>query len=185
LPSTTQPAGRSRQAPLMDFCSLQRMQDSAIHCSRGFQAHYGPRAGFDYPLRGFRPSNPGRLYFTPAALVGFALRSVLLRRGRRCVSARPDPLAVCSVGKRSARGGGPARRAAASGVFPASKSLAVGEWLTRRRPDAPLGFSLARYPGHHLRRSFLRRPPVRFAVAEPCDAAPAGASEYLSTMTSP
>jgi hypothetical protein len=96
----------------MDFCSLQHVQDSAIHCSRGFQARYGPRSGFGHPLRGFRPPNPGRLCFTPAALVGFALRSFLLRRGGRCVSARRTPLAVFLVGKRPARwrGAGPTSR---------------------------------------------------------------------------
>jgi hypothetical protein len=78
----------------------------------GFQARYGPRSGFGHPLRGFRPSNPGRLCFTPAALVGFALRSLLLRRGGRCVSARRTPLAVFLVGKRPARwrGAGPTSR---------------------------------------------------------------------------
>lgn len=91
LPSLTPPTGRSRRTPLMDFRSLQHLQDSAIHSSRAFQARYGPRSGFGYPLRGFRPPNPGRLCFTPAALVGFALRSVLLRHGHRSVSARFAP----------------------------------------------------------------------------------------------
>lgn len=136
----------------MDFCSLQHLQDSAIHSSRAFQARYGPRSGFGYPLRGFRPPNPGRLCFTPTALVGFALRSVLLRRGNRSVSARLHPLAVCPVSKRPARSGGPARRAAASGVCPAPESLAIGECLVRRPLVAPLGFSLTGFARHRLGR---------------------------------
>jgi len=136
----------------MDFCSLQHVQDSAIHSSRAFQARYGPRSGFGYPLRGFRPPNPGRLCFTPAALVGFALRSVLLRRGHRSVSARLHPLAVYPVSKRPARSGGPARRAAASGVCPAPESLATGECLARRPLVAPLGFSLTGFARHRLSR---------------------------------
>lgn len=136
----------------MDFRSLQHLQDSAIHSSRAFQARYGPRSGFDYPRRGFRPPNPGRLCFTPAALVGFALRSVLLRRGHRSVSARLHPLAVCPVSKRPARSGGPARRAAASGVRPASESLATGRCLDRRPLEAPLGFSLTGFARHRLSR---------------------------------
>jgi hypothetical protein len=136
----------------MDFRSLQHLQDSAIHSSRAFQARYGPRPGFGYPRRGFRPPNPGRLCFTPAALVGFALRSVLLRRGNRSVSARLHPLAVCPVGKRPARSGGPARRAAASGVCPAPESLATGECLARRPLVAPLGFSLTGFARHRLDR---------------------------------
>jgi hypothetical protein len=136
----------------MDFRSLQHLQDSAIHSSRAFQARYGPRSGFGYPRRGFRPPNPGRLCFTPAALVGFALRSILLRRGHRSVSARLDPHAVCPVGKRPARSGGPARRAAASGVCPAPESLAIGRCLARRLLEAPLGFSLTGFARHRLGR---------------------------------
>jgi hypothetical protein len=136
----------------MDFRSLQHLQDSAIHSSRAFQARYGPRPGFGYPRRGFRPPNPGRLCFTPAALVGFALRSVLLRRGNRSVSARLHPLAVCPVGKRPARSGGPARQAAASGVRPVPESLATGRCLDRRPLEAPLGFSLTGFARHRLGR---------------------------------
>jgi len=136
----------------MDFRSLQHMQDSAIHSSRAFQARYGPRSGFDYPRRGFRPPNPGRLCFTPAALVGFALRSVLLRRGDRSVSTRSHPLAVYPVGKRPARSGGPARQAAASGVCPAPESLAIGRGLARRLLEAPLDFSLTGFARHRLGR---------------------------------
>lgn len=136
----------------MDFRSLQHLQDSAIHSSRAFRARYGPRSGFGHPLRGFRPPNPGRLFFTPAALVGFALRSVLLRRGHRSVSARLHPLAVCPVGKRPARSGGPARQAAASGVCPAPESLAIGRCLARRLLVAPVGFSLTGFARHRLGR---------------------------------
>lgn len=165
LPSRIQPAGRSRRTPLLDFRSLQHMQESAIHSSRAFQARYGPRAGFVYPLRGLRPPIPGRLCFTPAALMGFALRSLLPRRGRRCVSARPNPLAVSLVGKRSAWSGGPARRAAASGVCLAPRFLATGGCLVRRTPDAPVGFSLARCADRRLRPGFPGRPLLRFAAA--------------------
>jgi len=136
----------------MDFRSLQHMQDSAIHFSRAFQARYGPRSGFDYPLGGFRPPNPGRLCFTPAALVGFALRSVLLRRGHRAFPPGGTHLPFFPVGKHSARSGGPARRAAASGVCPAPESLATGECLIRRPLDAPLGFSLSGCARHRLGR---------------------------------
>jgi hypothetical protein len=75
LPSETLSASRSSRTPLMDFRSLQHMLDSAIHKPRAFPARFGPRSGFGHPLRGFRPPNPRRLCFAPAALVGFALRS--------------------------------------------------------------------------------------------------------------
>jgi hypothetical protein len=37
------------------------------------------------------PPSPGRFYFTPAALMGFALRSFLLSEGIRCVSGAERP----------------------------------------------------------------------------------------------
>jgi len=37
-----------------------------------------PPAGFGYPLGGFIPPTPGRFCFAPAALMGFALRSMFL-----------------------------------------------------------------------------------------------------------
>jgi hypothetical protein len=61
-------------------------------------ARYVPPAGFGYPLGGLLPPRPCRLCFTPAALLGFALRSFLLAEGIRRVSAGKDPLAVPPVG---------------------------------------------------------------------------------------
>jgi hypothetical protein len=49
----------------------------------GVPARYVPPSGFGYPLDGFRPSDPCRFCFTPAALVGFTLRSFLLAKGNR------------------------------------------------------------------------------------------------------
>jgi len=57
-----------------------------------------------------------------------------------------------TVGKRPARSGGLARRAAASGVRPVPESLATGECLARRPLEAPLGFSLTGCARHRLGR---------------------------------
>jgi hypothetical protein len=65
----------------MGFRSLQHLQGRKIHFTRGCRTRYGPPSGFDYPLDGLRPSSPGRLCFTPAALLGFALRSFRLPEG--------------------------------------------------------------------------------------------------------
>jgi hypothetical protein len=58
----------------------------------------------------------------------------------------------CTVSKRPARSGGPARRAAASGIRPAPESLATDECLARRPLEAPLGFSLTGFARHRLDR---------------------------------
>jgi len=85
-------------APLMDFPSLQHMQDSAIHSPRTFQARFVPSSGFGYPLDGFLPPKPGQPCFMLAALMGFALRSVLLHRGGDASPRRPNPRAVSPAG---------------------------------------------------------------------------------------
>jgi len=90
-----------------------------------------------------------------------------------------------AVGKHPARSGGPARRAAASGVCPAPESLATGECLARRPPVAPLGFSLSGFARHRLDRVFARPPLERFADAILCRTASAGVSESRSAMTCP
>jgi hypothetical protein len=64
----------------------------------GTPARSGPPSGFGYPLDGLRPSDPRRFCFTPAALLGFALRSFLLSDGIRGITTRKYPLAVSPAG---------------------------------------------------------------------------------------
>jgi hypothetical protein len=71
---------------------------SEVHGSRALPARCVPPAGFGYPLGGLLPPSPCRLFFTPAALLGFALRSFLLAEGIRRVSAGMNPPAVSPVG---------------------------------------------------------------------------------------
>jgi hypothetical protein len=54
-------------------------------------ARYVPSSGFGYPLDGLLPPSPCRFCFTPAALLGFTLRSFLLPKGTRRVSAVDEP----------------------------------------------------------------------------------------------
>jgi hypothetical protein len=49
----------------------------------GLPARYVPPSGFGYPLDGLLPLVPRRFFFTPAALMGFTLRSFLLPKGIR------------------------------------------------------------------------------------------------------
>jgi hypothetical protein len=68
----------------------------------GAGARYGPPSGFGYPLGGLRPPRPCRFCFTPAALMGFTLRSFLLPEGIRAVSGGKHPRTVSLVGNPAA-----------------------------------------------------------------------------------
>jgi len=79
----------------MGFASLQRSRMRKSTCGGLALAVAVPPSGFGYPLGGLLLPRPCRFYFTPAALLGFTLRSFLLPQGIRCVSARKDPHTVC------------------------------------------------------------------------------------------
>jgi len=55
-------------------------EESKVHDPQASPACFGPPSGFGYPLDGLRPSSPCRFCFTPAALMGFALRSLASRK---------------------------------------------------------------------------------------------------------
>jgi hypothetical protein len=156
LPSNFQPVRRSGQATLMDFRSLQHVQISAIAflCQDipSIPAH--PPAGFAYPLDGFIPPKPGRSFFIPAALMGFALRSFPLPL--RCpVRFRPSG-PTCQLFVRFTtphKAARPARTTVASGLRPVRESLAAVVLLARQPPAAPLGFPLPRHAGDQTRRA--------------------------------
>jgi hypothetical protein len=76
------------------FASLQHMLGEKVYIMRALPARYVPPPGFDYPLDGFLPFRPDRFCFTPAALLGFTLRSFLLGTGNRIVSNPMDPHTV-------------------------------------------------------------------------------------------
>jgi hypothetical protein len=161
LPSNFQSVRRSGQTPLMDFRSLQHVQISAIAllCREFPILPTHPPSGFDCPLDGFIPPKPGRFYFTPAALLGFTLRSLLLPL-RYPVRFRPSgPTCQFFVRFTTLRGAArPARTTVASGLRPVQESLAANVLLARQPPAAPLGFSPSKACGRRNPSSVPRRP---------------------------
>jgi hypothetical protein len=94
----------------MGFRSLQHIQESKVHTSRVLPTRFVPPSGFGYPLDGFLPSIPRRLCFAPTALVGFALRSILLPTVARPFPSRlPHIPFVIAVGSANEWQFGPAR----------------------------------------------------------------------------
>jgi len=139
-------------------------QEPKVHFTRALPARYVPPSGFDHPLDGFLPSIPRRLFFTPAALLGFALRSFLLSEGRRCVTASATPT------DRSSRRWnhlpeqevGPAGRG--SWACPSQSPWRPAVGLARRPLEAPLGLPLLGFALGSLDRGFSRSPPTRFVA---------------------
>jgi hypothetical protein len=126
-------------------------------------ARFVPPSGFGYPLDGFLPSIPCRFSFTPAALLGFALRSFLLPNGFRPYY-RPNRPAYRSTHRCSRRqSGGPAQQAAVPGLSPVQESLASNPGLANHRLAAPLGFALLGSSHKGLDQTFARPPLTRFA----------------------
>jgi hypothetical protein len=80
------------------FRSLQHIQESRVHFPRALPARFVPPSGFGYPLGGLLPTIPGRFCFTPAALLGFTLRSFLLSEGIQPVSGWKTPPTVSPDG---------------------------------------------------------------------------------------
>jgi len=98
------------------------MPAGGVHSSRVLPARYVPSSGLGCPLDGLLPRRPRRFCFTPAALLGFPLRSLLLPQGIRVVSARKHPRTVPPDVVPVRRGGRPARRAAVPGLRPLLES---------------------------------------------------------------
>jgi len=128
-------------------------------------------------MTGYSLRVPGRFFFAPAALLGFALRSFLLQKGIPPVSERKDPPTVSPACIPFAEASG--RLAGRSSwVWPFLKSLATYVCLAHRPLAAPLGFLPSRALHENLGRDFAQPPLTRFPPAE----AGSGASESQSVF---
>jgi hypothetical protein len=126
----------------LGLCLPTAHQGTKVHSARVLPARYVPPSGFGYPLGGFLPSDPCRFCFTPAALLGFPLRSVPLSRGIRHVSVRKHPPTVSPGVFPAAEAPGRPAGPRFLGFDPPESPLRPTTRLTHRPPDAPLGFAL-------------------------------------------
>jgi hypothetical protein len=159
LVSQPQPANTSHG---LSFPSAH--EGSEVHSTRALPARYVPPSGFGYPLDGLLPPSPCRLFFVPAALMGFTLRSFLLLkgihtfpRGRTHLPFQPSVFPT----RRSGLGRPNGLRLL--GFDPSRSPSRSDTGLVRPPPDAPLGFTLLGPPGDDLARELPRTPPTRLA----------------------
>jgi hypothetical protein len=147
----------------MGFGSLQHIRKRrSTHA--GMPARYVPSSGFGYPRDGFLPSNPCRFSFTPAALMGFTLRSVSLSKGSRNVSVRKHPQTVPPASDPAAVAESRPNGLRFLGFDPFESPLRPDEGLARRPPDTPMGFALPGLLIASLGQRFGRPPLLRFVV---------------------
>jgi hypothetical protein len=107
-------------------------------------ARHVPLSGFGYPLSGLLPSKPCRFCFAPAALMGFALRSLLLLEGNRAVSGSEEPTYRSLVAYTLApKCRGRLDEPRFLGFDPSESSWQSDVCLVRRPLVAPLGLTLS------------------------------------------
>ena len=126
-------------------------------------ARYVPPSGFGYPLDGFLPAIPCRLYFTPAALMGFTLRSFPLSKGIRRVTTRKPPHTVSPAVVPAAEAANRPDKLRFLGFDPPESPWRTNTVLVRSALAAPLGFSLLGLSHEDLARAFTQVPLTCFA----------------------
>jgi hypothetical protein len=129
----------------------------------GLPARYVPPSGFGYPLDGFLPSIPCRFCFTPAALMGFTLRSFLLPEGIRGIAPGRTHLPFNLAVFPPIRSPGRPDRHRFLGFGPSRSAWQPDEGLVRRLLATPMGFALLGFSGKSLDQDFARSPLTRFA----------------------
>jgi hypothetical protein len=144
--SITQQTLADRSQPISPSLGLpfpSAHEEPWVHLLRALPARYVPPSGFGYPLDGFLPTVPRRFCFTPAALLGFTLRSFLLPEGIHPVSGWKDPPTVSPVRIPTPKWR-PAGQAAVPGFRPFRESLATRHGFNTRTAGCSPGFRPSR-----------------------------------------
>jgi len=141
-------------------------QDRRSTASRALPARFVPPSGFGYPLDGFLPAIPSRFCFTPAAPLGFTLRSIASRQVSRCLHPKePTYRSARRCSQPRQVGIGPARQASVAGLHPCPESRIAVSGFSTTAIGSSLGFCPSRAyrkglgPGFHPSSSHTLRPP--------------------------
>jgi hypothetical protein len=140
-----------------------------------------PPSGFGYPLGGLLPSIPGRFYFTPAALLGFTLRSLPSVGLFGCFHPSvPTYRFSCRCSRHSGQAG-PAGRG--SWAFFRRRFLSADADLARSLEVTPLGLA----PSRVSAKTLIGISPDLLSRAFPAGSEvnqPSGAPEFRSVFAS-
>jgi len=147
----------------MGFDSLQHMRRQRSTLRGPKPARFVPSLGFGFPFDGFLPSTPCRLYFMPAALLGFTLRSFLLLEGSRAFPHEWAHLPFHPAVFPPSEDVGPAQRVAVPGLWPFRESLAIQQVFSPLIAGCSLGLFPSRACGPRPGPGFRRTPLARFA----------------------
>lgn len=161
FPATPSPRAAAHK-PLSWAFDPHSTYSTAVPMVQALPAHTVPPSGFGYPLDGLLLAVPCRLYFAPAALSGFALRSFLLPEGTPRVSAGADPHTVSPPGIPHAEAGGRPGRPRFLGFDPPLESLTAGHVISRPTAGCSLGLRPFKASGGNVGQDFARPPLTRF-----------------------
>jgi len=139
----------------MGFHSLQHIRIRRSAFRGRSPARHVPPSGFGYPLDGLLPSKPCRSCFVPAALMGFALRSLLLSKGFRPFPARNTHIPFLSPVYPHTRGAGAG--SASRGFWALTLPRVPGNRHVFSTPTA--GCSLGLDPSRALAEALIRISP--------------------------
>jgi hypothetical protein len=159
------------------------MQESRVHIPRALPSRFVPPSGFGYPLGGLLLAMPRRFCFTPAALMGFTLRSFSSRKVSGPFPAGSTHVPFSQVGIPAPEGAGRLDRARFLGFAPSGSPKSHEHVFSTPATGCSLGFRPSRACHVRLDGNFAPSPLTRFSATalHRSDGAP----EYRSASAPP